>query len=104
MSKHHPSTRNMRTVKAAFREECETEQQADGKVGRPCWLCGQVITYADRGTEDSFELDHYYPASTHPEHYEDPANFRASHSSCNRERSNKPPRAGLGVLSRAWVS
>jgi 5-methylcytosine-specific restriction endonuclease McrA len=96
MSQHHPSTRNMRELKRVFRAERE---EADA----PCWLCGQLINYAEHGREDSFELDHYYPASTHPEHYEDPANFRPSHSSCNRERSNKAPRPGLGVLSRNWT-
>lgn len=80
--------------------------------GTPCWLCGQAIDYTipwkDPHTgqinDDAFELDHLYPRSTHPELSEDPGNFRASHRSCNRERSNKMPRAGLGGLSRVWCS
>ncbi|MFC5930917.1 hypothetical protein [Cryobacterium melibiosiphilum] len=103
MSQHHKSTRNMRELKRVYREECENEVQADGSIGARCWLCGQPVNYDEHGREDSFELDHYYPASTHPEHYEDPSNFKPSHSSCNRERGNKAPRPGLGVLSRNWL-
>jgi hypothetical protein len=102
VSKHHPSTRNMREQKRIFRETCENEVQADGSVGAPCWLCGQPIDYDDPTSGHRFELDHYYPASTHPEYYEDPANFRPSGRDCNRERSNRPPRPGLGSLSRVW--
>lgn len=100
MSEHHPSTRNMRKVKAEFRAECKA-------ANRPCWLCGLDIDYEaphdDYSNDDRFELDHYYPASTHPEHYEDPANFRPSHAGCNRERSNNAPRPSLGILSRQWT-
>jgi hypothetical protein len=102
VSKHHPNSRNMRKVKAEFLEQCSAEVQPDSSVGRPCWLCGMRIDYDDPTSDHRFELDHYYPASTHPEFYEDPANFRASGAACNRERSNNPPRPGLGVLSREW--
>jgi hypothetical protein len=97
---HHPSTRNMRKVKAEFRAQCTAE---DAK----CWLCGMAIDYEadpnDEASKHRFQLDHYYPASTHPEHYEDPANFRPSGAECNRERGNKAPRPGLGMLSRKWA-
>lgn len=100
MSQHHPSTRNMAKVKAAFKEQ-SAEQDAR------CWMCGMPIDYTapwdDWKNDSRFELDHYYPASTHPEHYEDPANFRPSHAGCNRERSNGAPQAGLGTLSRLWL-
>lgn len=98
MSKHHPSTRRMRAV----REERRTAWAAEDA---PCWLCGQPIdwTVADGSTDSSFEYDHYFPASTHPEHYDDPANGRPSHRGCNRDRGNGAPRAGLGTLSRAWL-
>lgn len=100
MSQHHKSTRNMRKLKAEFRAQCEADNS-------PCWMDGMPIDYTakfdDYENDDRFELDHYYPASTHPEHYEDPANFRASHAGCNNERSNDAPRAGLGILSRQWI-
>lgn len=105
MSQHHKNTRNMRKVSAQFRAACEAEPQPDGTVGRPCWLCGESIDYtlpSGTGEDDSFERDHYFPASTHPDLYEDPANFRPSHAACNRERSNNAPHPSLGVLSRAW--
>lgn len=96
----------MQKVSAEFRELCEHEVQPDGSTGRPCWLCGMPIDYAaphdDYSNDDRFQRDHYYPASTHPEFYEDPANFRASHAGCNRERSNNPPHPSLGILSREW--
>lgn len=105
MSQHHSNSRNMRKVSAEFREICATEKQPDGTTGRPCWLCDDPIDYtlpSGQGIDDSFERDHYFPASTHPDLYEDPANFRASHAACNRERSNNPPAPELGILSRQW--
>jgi 5-methylcytosine-specific restriction endonuclease McrA len=103
VSRHHTNSRNMQKVKATFREECATEDQPDGTRGRPCWLCGMPIDYDMPDSEHAFNLDHYYPASTHPEHYEDPANFRASHAKCNQVRGNNPPRPLLGVPSRQWL-
>lgn len=100
MSRHHTNSRNMQRQKKLFRDGCEATNEV-------CWLCGMPIDYEaphdDYDNDDRFELDHYYPASTHPEHYEDPANFRASHAGCNRERSNNAPRPGLGILSRDWI-
>ena len=69
-----------------------------------CWLCGAPIDYLLRDADDAFELDHYYPVSTHPQLCEDPGNFRPSHRSCNRARGNRPPRASLGTTSREWLS
>lgn len=91
-------TRNMRTLKKTFRTDCE-------QAGEPCWLCGQPIDYtAPPEHPDAHELDHLYPVSTHPELAEDPAGFRASHSSCNRSRGNAQPDdlLALGAQSRAW--
>ena len=100
MSQHHPSTRRMRDAKATFRAECAADDA-------PCWLCGTSIDYDaahdDYDNGERFELDHYYPASTHPQHYDDPANFRASHADCNRERSNDAPRPSIGTTSRRWL-
>ena len=101
MSNTHPSTRNMQKVKADKKAEWQAEDA-------PCWICGQQTIdwdapHDDYGNESRFEYDHYYPASTHPEFYEDPANGRPSHAGCNRERSNKAPNPSLGSLSREWV-
>lgn len=98
MSKHHPNSRNMRKVTAEFFVQCRAADE-------PCWLCHMAIDYEvePNSTDQSFNRDHYYPASTHPEHYEDPANFRASHALCNRMRSNNAPRSPLGILSRDWT-
>ena len=91
------NTTNMNKQRKLFRERCA---EANAK----CWLCGQGIDYdvPSSSTPDSFELDHFYTVSEHPELQEDPANFRASHMLCNRERGNGPPNPSLGSLSRVW--
>jgi 5-methylcytosine-specific restriction endonuclease McrA len=89
--------------KKEFRARC-AEAEA------PCWLCGQEIDYripwqgpiTGYVDDDAFELDHLYPRSTHPELAEDPGNYRPAHRSCNGQRSNRMPMAGLGTLTRAW--
>ena len=91
-------TRNMRALKKALRAECEA-------TGEPCWLCGQAIDYtAPPEHPDAFEYDHYHPVSTHPQLAEDPANGRASHSSCNRSRGDTDPAdlLSIGAQSRRW--
>lgn len=91
-------TRNMRKLRAAFHAECRDANE-------PCWICGQPIDYTAPATHpDAFELDHFYPVSTHPELAEDPANFRASNGSCNRSRGDTQPDDLLviGETSRAW--
>lgn len=99
MSQHHKSTRRMNMLRDQFRADCAAADAA-------CWLCGQEIPYDvpfdDYANDDRFQLDHFYPVSTHPELAEDRANFRASHCGCNRERSDKAPMPTLGTLSRAW--
>ncbi|MFD4420252.1 HNH endonuclease [Agromyces sp. NPDC058484] len=91
------STDVYKRVRAEFREQCEAEDAR-------CWLCGQPIDYdALPGTAYSFEADHFYPASTHPEHLNDPANLKPSHKHCNSSRGNGAPRAGLGTISRDWL-
>jgi len=89
-------SRNAKKVKAEFREAC-------AQVNAPCWLCGQPIDYlAAPNTPDSFDADHFYPQSTHPELAEDPNNLRPSHCSCNRSRKDGQPSPELGSLSEAW--
>lgn len=101
MAKTDRSTdRAYRVSKAAFRAECEA---ADA----PCWLCTQAIDYQaapDEYANDSrYELDHYFPVSTHKDLETDPANFRPSHAGCNRERGNEAPAPPIGIPSRDWL-
>ena len=69
-----------------------------------CWICRQRIDYdaAPGTTDDSHELDHYYPVSTHPDLQEDPAGFRHAHRACNGARGNQVPTAGLGQTIPDW--
>lgn len=89
--------REYQALRAVFRETC---MRAD----EPCWICGQPIAYEqpDSSTDDSFELDHYYPVSTHPQLELDPANFRASNMSCNRSRGKGAPLPQINNPSRNW--
>lgn len=84
-------------LRATFRARCVAADE-------PCWMDGHPIAYdeADGTTDDAFELDHYYPVSTHPLLEMDPANFRPSHRSCNRSRGNGSPLPAIDNLSRAW--
>lgn len=96
------SSRRFKQLRTKFRQECETENH-------PCWLCSQPIDYDaafdDYANDDRFELDHYYPVSTHPELEEDPANFRPSHAGCNNAKSNRTVTGTLaGTLSRDWTT
>ena len=92
-------SRNMSRVRDIFRAVCEAADAV-------CWLCTMPIDYQapwnDWANDSRFQLDHYWPVSTHPELQEDPANAKASHAGCNRERGNKPPRPGLGIPSQVW--
>ena len=91
-------SRNWRKLRAEYLNACRQAHE-------PCWLCGQPIDYtAPSGTPDSFDVDHYHPVSTHPELYEDPANFRPSHSACNRSRGDTAPDdlLTIGAQSRDW--
>lgn len=91
------TSRRYRQLRKTFRSQCE-------QANTQCWLCSQPIDYTiPWPDEQSFELDHLYPRSTHPQHAEDPANFRASHRACNNKRSNKMPVGGLGTLKRNWL-
>lgn len=93
--------RRYKKLRSEFAAECKAADV-------PCWICAQPIDYtADTGDErnrSAFELDHYYPVSERPDLALDPANFRASHAGCNRARGNGVARAGLGRLSRDWLT
>lgn len=97
MSRHHLSTRRMKETRRAFKAECR-------EANAPCWLCGQAdVDFETQGEDDSFELDHFYPVSTHPQFADDPANYKCSHRLCNIQRGNKSPDAGLGTTSEEWL-
>lgn len=78
--------------------ECKAEH-------RPCWLCGMPIDYdaPQNTTDDSFNLDHFYPVTKRPDLQHDPAGFRPSHTQCNNLRGNKDPATPIGTLSRQWI-
>lgn len=101
MSSKRVTTRQFVKDRAAFRAQCKADNA-------PCWLCGQrhidyEAKHDDYDNGDRFELDHFYPVSTHPELQHDTANFRPSAHTCNNDRSNDDARAGLGILSQEWV-
>ena len=58
--------------------------------------------FNDTSKPDRLSLDHIATASDNPEHFYDPANWAPAHWSCNRQRSNRKPPAGLGSRSRKW--
>lgn len=94
------STRRWREkIRPQFRTKCAEEHA-------PCWICNQPIDYtiSDATDDEVWEPDHVHPVSTHPHLYEDPANLRASHRACNRQRSNKHHTAvdGIGTPTRVW--
>lgn len=92
------TSRQFEKDKAAFFTQCKAQHAV-------CWLCGMPIDYAapKNTSDDSFNLDHLYPVSKHPELQFDPAGFKPSHTSCNRLRGNQDPPAPIGTLSRQWI-
>lgn len=72
----------------------------------PCWICRQPIDYSIEWPDpQAWELDHLYPRSTHPQHAEDPTNFRHSHKTCNAQRGNTLTLTdNLGTPSRHWLN
>lgn len=100
MSQHHKTTRQDKKDYTQFRAEC-----ADQDL--PCWICTGLIDYDaphdDYQNDARFQRDHFWPASTHPELYYEPTNWRPAHAGCNRDRGNEDVTGGLGILSRQWV-
>lgn len=97
------STRRFKQQREEFYQTGITLDQA-GDPQADCWICKKRIDYTAKPgtTDDSHELDHYYPVSTHPDLQDDPAGFRHSHRRCNRERSNGQPKAELGEPVPDW--
>lgn len=98
MPRVRKTTRQFEKDKATFFNQCKAQHAV-------CWLCGMPIDYeaTKNTTDDSFNLDHLYPVSKHPELQFDPAGFRPSHTSCNRLRGNQDPPTPIGTLSRQWI-
>ena len=92
------TSRQFEKDKATFFTQCKAQHAV-------CWLCGMPIDYnaVKNTTDDSFNLDHMFPVSKHPELQFDPAGFKPSHTSCNRLRGNSDPPAPIGTLSRQWI-
>jgi 5-methylcytosine-specific restriction endonuclease McrA len=70
----------------------------------PCYLCGLPINYEarDANADDAFSVDHIKPWRNFPELREDPANLASAHQLCNKQKSSRPLRPGLGIRSRDW--
>lgn len=98
MSAVRKHTRQFEKDRVRFFQDCASKHLV-------CWLCGMPIDYAAKQntTDDSYNLDHMFPVSKHPELQHDPAGFRPSHTSCNRLRGNSDPPAPIGTLSRQWI-
>ena len=54
----------------AFFAKCKRERAV-------CWLCGMPIDYdaPQNTTDDSYNLDHFYPVTKRPDLQHDPAGF-----------------------------
>ena len=86
-----------------LRREFRADQAASDA---PCWICRMPIDSTTPWPDDeAWELDHLYPRSTHPQHAEDPANFRSSHRRCNGARGNSiAAPSDIGTPSRDWIA
>ena len=99
------NSRRMQKLRAQFFAEGKRlDADPSTRAEASCWICGQAIDYdaLPGSSDDSHELDHYYPVSLRPELQEDPAGFRHAHRKCNGQRGNRAPRPGLGQIVSAW--
>lgn len=87
---------NPKVMAACFRR--------DRKKQALCWICGQPINYEVKRSscDDSWEGDHRFPRSTHPELADEPSNILPAHRHCNRSRQAKAGKDELGNRSRKW--
>lgn len=78
--------------------------QRDKSNNARCWICNGDIRYdlKPSSTPDSWEPDHRYSVSTHPELAEVPENILPSHKRCNRMKGAKAGINNLGTRSRDW--
>lgn len=101
MANKQPGRPNTATSDSTYRRHRRRYRAACEAAEAPCHLCGQGISYLPN-SPDPWELDHFYPRSTHPELHLDPANWRPAHSSCNRSRGTDEVSPSLGVPSEDW--
>lgn len=104
MTSKRTSTRRFKADAKAFFEEGRI-LDAKGDPAADCWLCHGRINYSvpPGTTDDSHELDHYYPVSRFPELQDDPAGWRHAHRSCNRKRGDGTRHnASLGDIVPDW--
>lgn len=105
MSTMRVNTRRMNALRDVFFEEGRRlDADPATRDQAVCWICRGRIDYdAEPGTtEESHELDHYYPVAERPDLQEDPAGFRHSHRLCNRQRGRRPPAGDLGDEVPKW--
>lgn len=97
------NSRNMDKLRREFFEEGKALAEA-GDPEADCWLCHTEIDYDVNpgSTEDSHNLDHFYPVDDYPELQEDWDNFRHSHRRCNESRGKRMPSEGLGEMVPDW--
>ena len=88
------TTRRYRRDKANFFADGQ-RLDAAGDPAADCWLCKRRIDYAAKpGTTDqSHELDHYYPVSLYPDLQHDPAGWRHSTGYATASAATANPRA-----------
>lgn len=101
------NTRRMHKLRDEFFDQGKrlaASDDPDKRAAARCWLCKQDIDYdvEPGSTEDSHNLDHYYPVDDYPELQEDPTNFRHSHRRCNGTRGKRTPSVGLGEQVPEW--
>ena len=96
---NRPDSEPFRRARARFFEQGKAEDA-------PCWICrgteGPIDYDAAPGAPLSHTLDHIHPVSTHPELYNDPANFAHAHQKCNSSRGAKAPTVKCSVIPRMW--
>ena len=99
------NSRRMQALREAFYLEGQRlDADPATRSQAACWICGQRIDYdaAPGSSEDSHELDHIRPVSSHPELQEDPSNFAHAHRRCNGTRGVRDPRGDLGDVVDDW--
>ena len=100
----HTTSRRFQKLRKEFFEQGKRDNS-------PCWICGQPIDYSIPNVDpvsgkinwEAHQLDHLLPQSKYPEHAEDLANARHSHSRCNNDRSNDAPSRSITKPSRRWL-
>ena len=88
------TSRQFEKDKATFFTQCKAQHAV-------CWLCGMPIDYnaVKNTTDDSFNLDHMFPVSKHPELQFDPAGASANRNTLKTMDNNSmSPTRGVGAV------